>query len=294
MDKPRILIVEDDLDLSDMLGAYFRVQNYDVRTAAWGQDAIKISREEDLSLIMLDIRLPDINGYEVCRQLRQNRRTQDLPIIFLTEKRDRIDKLQGLELGVVDYITKPFDIQELRLRVRNAIQRASQQNMINPVTELPGSQILEERLAQIVYSEEPWSLLLLSIVGLGKLREVYGFVAADEMLRAVTLMIRSAIREYGNESDFVAHFGPEELVIITTSDKVGNIRTRVETRIRQSLMHFYRPKDETSDSQIDYLELKTGVLSQGSGMYGSVDELKDKLSATIAPPDENGEKTAQS
>ena len=103
-EKPKILIVEDDLDLSDMLGAYFRVQNYEVRTAAWGQEAIKISREEDLSLIMLDIRLPDINGYEVCRQLRQNRRTQDLPIIFLTEKRDRVDKLQGLELGVVDYI----------------------------------------------------------------------------------------------------------------------------------------------------------------------------------------------
>jgi len=291
MDKPRILIVEDDLDLSDMLGAYFRVQNYEVRTAAWGQEAIKISREEDLSLIMLDIRLPDINGYEVCRQLRQNRRTQDLPIIFLTEKRDRVDKLQGLELGVVDYITKPFDIQELRLRVRNAIQRASQQNMINPITELPGSQILEERLGQIIYSDESWSLLLLSIVGLGKLREAYGFVAADEMMRAITLMIRSAIREYGNEEDFVGHFGPEELVIITTTDKVSNIRNRIETRIRQSLTHFYRPKD--GDSHIDYLDLKTGVLNHGSGMYASVEELKEKLGATLAASNQNGEKTAQ-
>src|SRR5690348_8621761 len=118
-DKPRILIVEDDLDLSDMLDAYFRVQNYDVLTAAWGRDAIKIGAEETINLIMLDIRLPDINGYEVCRQLRTQRKTQDVPIIFLTEKRDRVDRLQGLELGVVDYITKPFDIQELRLRVRN-------------------------------------------------------------------------------------------------------------------------------------------------------------------------------
>ena len=92
-DKPRILIVEDDLDLSEMLDAYFRVQNYDVVTAAWGRDALKISRETDLNLIMLDIRLPDINGYEVCRQVRLQRKTQDVPIIFLTEKRDRIDKL---------------------------------------------------------------------------------------------------------------------------------------------------------------------------------------------------------
>ena len=133
-DKPRILIVEDDLDLSDMLDAYFRVQNYDVLTAAWGRDAVKIGAEETLNLIMLDIRLPDINGYEVCRQLRTQRKTQDVPIIFLTEKRDRVDRLQGLELGVVDYITKPFDIQELRLRVRNAINRAAQLATVNPVT----------------------------------------------------------------------------------------------------------------------------------------------------------------
>src|SRR5262245_61778176 len=135
MDKSRILIVEDDLDLSEMLNAYFRVQNYDVLTAAWGADALRISQEELVDLIVLDIRLPDIDGYEICRQLRAQRQTHDTPIIFLTEKRDRVDKLQGLELGVVDYITKPFDIQELRLRVRNAIQRASRQTLMNPVTD---------------------------------------------------------------------------------------------------------------------------------------------------------------
>ncbi|MBZ0302916.1 MAG: response regulator, partial [Anaerolineae bacterium] len=109
MDKPRILIVEDDLDLSDMLSGFFQVENYEVLTAAWGSDALRITSEEAVSLIMLDIRLPDIDGYEICRQLRSNRQTQDTPIIFLTEKRDRVDRLQGLELGVVDYITKPFD-----------------------------------------------------------------------------------------------------------------------------------------------------------------------------------------
>ena len=99
MDKPRILIVEDDLDLAEMLHSYFRVQNYDVLTAAWGEEALQISRENDVSLIVLDIRLPDIDGYEVCRQLRTQRRTQEIPIIFLTEKRDRIDRLEGLKFG---------------------------------------------------------------------------------------------------------------------------------------------------------------------------------------------------
>ncbi|RPI93720.1 MAG: DNA-binding response regulator, partial [Chloroflexi bacterium] len=136
-DKSHILIVEDDLDLSEMLNAYFRVQGYEVQTAAWGEDAVRLTLENPPDLVVLDIRLPDIDGYEVCRRIRTQRRTQTVPVIFLTEKRDRVDKLSGLELGVVDYITKPFDIQELRLRVRNAISRAIRPNVSNPVTDLP-------------------------------------------------------------------------------------------------------------------------------------------------------------
>ena len=274
-DKPQILIVEDDLDLSEMLDAYFRVQNYDVLTAAWGRDAIKISNEETLNLIMLDIRLPDISGYEVCRQLRTQRRTQDVPIIFLTEKRDRVDRLQGLELGVVDYITKPFDIQELRLRVRNAINRAAQQATVNPVTELPEVAVLDERLNGLIYGEQPWALLLLTLDGLGKLRELYGFVAADEMLRALTLMVRNAVREFGNDDDFIGHLGAEEVVILTTNDKVASIRSRIETRIRHSLTHFYRPRDLEEDA--DFLRLDIGMVDFQGGPFNDVETVKQKL-----------------
>jgi len=281
-DKPRILIVEDDLDLSEMLDAYFRVQNYDVFTAAWGRDALKISGEETLNLIMLDIRLPDINGYEVCRALRSQRRTQDIPIIFLTEKRDRVDRLQGLELGVVDYITKPFDIQELRLRVRNAIQRATQQATVNPVTELPEITVLDERLNALIYSEQPWAVLLLAIGGLDNLREQYGFVAADEMLRAVTLMVRNAVREFGNEDDFISHLGAEEVVIQTTSDKVDNTRNRIETRIRHSLTHFYRPKDLES-AETGFLRLDTSTVDHQMGPFKDIDALKVKLTGSVKP-----------
>ncbi len=199
-EKPHILIVEDDFDLLDMMEAYFRVQGYDVLTASWGRDGLKLSAEAALDLILLDIRLPDIDGYEVCRQLRLQRRTQDTPIIFLTEKRDRVDKLQGLELGVVDYITKPFDIQELRLRVRNTITRAAQMVMLNPVTELPEVAMLDERLTQALYTERSWALLLLSIGGLNTLRELYGFVAADEAAarhRADDAQRRDPVRRRG-------------------------------------------------------------------------------------------------
>ena len=281
-DKPRILIVEDDLDLSEMLDTYFRGQDYNILTATWGRDALRISAEEALSLIMLDIRLPDIDGYEVCRQLRTQRRTQDVPIIFLTEKSERVDRLQGLEMGVVDYITKPFDLQELSLRVRNAINRAAQLTTVNPVTELPEVAVLDERLNALVYSETPWALLLLNLGGLNQLRERYGFVAADEMLRAVTLMVRNTVREFGGDDDFISHLGAEEIVVLTTTDKLEAIRERIETRIRSSLSHFYRSKDlETPEA--DFLTLNTGVVDHQTQQFNDAETVRQALSATIAP-----------
>src|SRR5512142_2768175 len=87
--KPTILIVEDDLDISDMLNAYFRVQEYEVLTVNWGEGGVRAAQTSDPDLVILDIRLPDIDGFEVARRLRASRKTQELPIIFLTERRER-------------------------------------------------------------------------------------------------------------------------------------------------------------------------------------------------------------
>lgn len=283
VDKPKILIVEDDLDLAEMLNAYFRVQSYDVLTAAWGKDALEISAEHNLALVVLDIRLPDIDGYEVCRQLRLQRRTQDVPIIFLTEKRDRVDKLQGLELGVVDYITKPFDIQELRLRVRNAISRVARQTTTNPVTDLPENELVDEKLSELALSDTTWSMLLVSINGLGEFRETYGFVAADDVLRAVTLMIRNAVREHGRDEDFIGHIGPEDFIILSVPEKIPLIRERIESRIHQSREYFYPLKDRERAREgdaMDFLRLRSGVLESKSGPFENAEGLKTALYAT--------------
>lgn len=280
--KTKILIVEDDLDLSEMLSAYFKVQDYDVLTAAWGKEALDLAQSNNISLVMLDIRLPDIDGYEVCRQMRLQRKTQNVPIIFLTEKRDRVDKLQGLELGVVDYITKPFDVQELRLRARNAISRAGRQTSSNPVTELPESEQADQRLSELLTTDDPWAVLLIDIKGMSEFRERYGFVAADDVLRAITMMIRNAVREMGGNEDFVGHLAPEDFMVITTPEKVSTLRSRITTRINQSSEYFYPLRDrETTHHKpdVEYISLRSGVLQSGSGEYADLDALKAALLA---------------
>jgi PleD family two-component response regulator len=284
VDKPQILIVEDDLDLSEMLNAYFRVQNYEVLTAAWGEEALRISKDNNVELVVLDIRLPDIDGYEVCRRLRAQRSTQDTPIIFLTEKRDRVDKLQGLELGVVDYITKPFDIQELRLRVRNALNRVKRSAAMNPVTDLPEGELVQEKLLEMIGGDK-WAVLQISINSLGEFRELYGFVAADDVLRAVTLMVRNAVREHGNEDDFIGHLGAEDFIIITSPEKVKQIRERIETRINQSREYFYplRDRDKVKEAmEANHLRLSSGMVDHTVGStINDIDDLKAALLKSV-------------
>jgi DNA-binding response OmpR family regulator len=124
-DPCHILIVEDETSTAEMLKAYLSSLGYQVSHAGWGQDAVALATRIQPDLVVLDIHLPDIDGYEVCLRLRNQPRTENTPVIFLTERRERVDRLTGLELGAVDYITKPFDVQELRFRVRNALRRST-------------------------------------------------------------------------------------------------------------------------------------------------------------------------
>ncbi len=276
--KHTILIVEDDLDVAEMLDAYFRVQGYDVTTANWGEDAVEACRKKRPDLVIMDIRLPDIDGYEVARRIRGTRRTEDVPIIFLTEKRGRSDRLQGLELGADDYITKPFDIQELRLRVRNSLRRSTQGSISNPVTGLSEGAVVDERLAECLGNDD-WALVLVSLKNLDTFRETYGFVASDDVLRAVSLMVQNAVRNAGTPSDFVGHFSSTEFVVVTTPATIVALGERIKDRLEQSLDYFYPLKDRVEETKQpeERLALTMSGLLPKQGPFQDLNHLKKAL-----------------
>jgi len=276
-EKSTILIVEDDVDVAEMLTAYFRAQSYNVLAVNWGEDAVKSGRANHPDLVILDIRLPDIDGFEVARRLRTHQRTQDIPIIFLTEKRERSDRLQGLELGADDYITKPFDIQELRLRVRNSLRRSGQTSLNNPVTGLPEGALVDERLRECLTASE-WALLVVSIENLGGFREAYGFVASDDVQRAVSLMVHNAMRDMGGSSDFIGHLGSTEFLLVTQVSTLPALSERIRSRLEQSLDYFYPLRDRGAEVvSSGRLSVRMGSLTSADGRFSSVDELKKRL-----------------
>ena len=275
--KSKILIVEDDLDVAEMLNAYFRVQGYEVFTVNWGEDGVRAAQTVLPDLVILDIRLPDIDGYEVARRVRSDRRTHEIPIIFLTEKRERIDRLQGFEVGADDYITKPFDVQELRLRVRNALKRMSQGSLTNPVSGLPEGPLVEERLSEVIH-KSGWALLHISINHLDSFREAYGFVASDDVLRAISLMIHNTMKETGSTDDFLGHLSPTDFAVVVSPSNLEPFQERIRSRLEQSLDYFYPIKDrEQASKRQDRLSIQISEVPSVYGRYTSVDQLKKEL-----------------
>jgi GGDEF domain-containing protein len=174
----------------------------------------------------------------------------------------------------VDYITKPFDIQELRLRVRNALRRASLGTLINPITGLPTDSLIDERLT-VILRQGGWALLSVGIQGLRDFSDKYGFVASDDVLRAVALIIKNAAEESGHSDPFIGHLGEADFIVISTPAKVNVLREHIVSRLHQSIEYFYPITDlEETQEQPTKLSLGIGVVSPQDGPLNSPMDVK--------------------
>lgn len=254
MSKGRLLIVEDDFDISNMLRIYFDSQGYQTLVATKGQEALEMCRRNLPNLVILDIMLPDIDGYEVCRQLRGNLRTSHIPIIFLTQKGERSSQITGLELGADDYITKPFDLQLLLLRVEGALRRAGWLSLTSPVTGLPSSKLIEDQLRKVMRRQD-WSVLYMGINHIDDFNDTYGFVAGDDVLRFAAMLLVEVVDEVGAGSEFIGHIGGDDFIVVSTPEASPQIRTRLVQRFNEEVETFYNFKDR----ERGYIEVDDGA-----------------------------------
>ncbi len=242
-DVCHILIVEDEVSTAEMLTAYFSSLGYQVSHAGWGNDAVKMATRIQPDLVVLDIHLPDIDGYEVCARLRSQPRTEHTPVIFLTERRERIDRLTGLELGAVDYITKPFDVQELRFRVRNALRRSNRETLLHPITGLPTTLLIEEEVGRV--AKEP-RLAMIGVVinGMPEFSDAYGFLTHDDVLRAVALILRNTATESMGAELFVGQLDIYQYLIVAPAGQDAYVTIgRLDQRLKEAVSFFYPHRD---------------------------------------------------
>jgi PleD family two-component response regulator len=285
MGKSRLLVVEDDVDIGNMLKIYFSGMDFDVDVAVRGSDALEKTKQVLPHLIVLDIMLPDIDGYEVCRNLRTNMRTSHIPVIFLTQKDERSDKLQGLELGADDYITKPFDIEELKLRVQGAIRRSERESLTDPRSGLPAGRLIEEQLRRII-REKGWALIDARVNNFEPFKDVYGFVAGDDVLRFGAMLIGEVVDELGTTTDFIGHAGGDNFIIITQAEKAAAMKARLKERFNAEVQSHYNfmdrqqgfmqaPAADGTTSHVPFMTMSAGIVSPSAHSFADIREITE-------------------
>ena len=220
LSQQTVLIIDDDPIVVDIMETVF---DGDLRilTASNGREGILVACTENPDLILLDVRMPDMDGYETCRQLKAMAETADIPIIFLTARIETEDEFKGLELGAIDYIAKPIVPQIVRARIQNHLMLKRQRDQLANMSMIDGltgianrrrfDDHIEQELRRASRNKAPLSLLLLDIDDFKAYNDTYGHARGDDCLRTVAQEIKNFLRR---PSDLVARYGGEEFAVV--------------------------------------------------------------------------------
>ncbi|MDD5755447.1 MAG: diguanylate cyclase, partial [Methylococcales bacterium] len=215
----RLLIVDDDPINIRLLAHLF--EDYDVLFATTGKKALEIALHEQPDLILLDVMMPKMNGYEVCRRLKADSLTADIPVIFITAHSDVNEEIRGLEVGAADYISKPFCPGVVKIRVRNQIElkhareKLTRLAITDGLTGIANRRCFDEQLAhewhRATRTNQSLALAMIDVDWFKKYNDHYGHQAGDDCLRQVAMVLTHSAKR---DSDFVARYGGEEFALI--------------------------------------------------------------------------------
>lgn len=219
--KPTILVV-DDMTTTLLLIHDLLKDTYEVKIAKSGTKALEILESpNDIDLILLDIEMPDMNGYDVCKRIKNNETIKNIPIIFITGRTSQEDEEYGLNLGAIDYITKPFNKAIVKLRIKNYLDLKIKNDMLEKLSMYDGltnirnrrffDETFEKTFNEIKRDKKSLAVLMIDIDFFKPYNDNYGHGQGDETLRKVAKALEKTIKR---ASDFVARYGGEEFVIL--------------------------------------------------------------------------------
>ena len=272
--KNTLLIVDDDKSNLMMLSHILQTE-YNIRVASDGKTAITIAENYSPDLILLDIVMPGMDGYQVFTALQNLDKTAAVPVIFITGLNDSNAEKKGLELGAVDYISKPFDDMIVKLRVHNQIQIINQLrtiehlSMMDQLTEIPNRRNFDNRLhlewGRAIRENVSISLLMIDIDHFKKYNDTYGHQQGDKALCMVAQILTQTLKR---TSDFAARWGGEEFVVLMpNSDSFGGLE--IGEQIRENVQEADLPCDNGSLTRVT---VSIGVNTHKPALSCSINE----------------------
>jgi diguanylate cyclase (GGDEF)-like protein len=238
-----ILVVDDDPDIARFVEVNLRSVGYDVLVASDGEEALSRAEEVRPDLVLLDVMMPRVDGFEVAQRLRRNPRTANTSIIMLTAKALSSDKVLGLTSGADDYIIKPFDPIELLARVKTTLRRARDMRSLSPLTGLPGNIRIQDEIQRNIDEDIPFSVLYCDLDHFKAYNDHYGFVKGDRVIQATARILQEAVEEYARAEGFVGHVGGDDFVVVLPPDVADVAAARICERFDQEISSFYDRED---------------------------------------------------
>jgi diguanylate cyclase (GGDEF)-like protein len=253
-----ILVVDDDPDIARFVEVNLRSAGYDVAVAGDGEEALERAAELRPDLVLLDVMMPRIDGFEVAQRLRKSPQTANASIIMLTAKALSADKVTGLQAGADDYIIKPFDPIELLARVKGTLRRAKEMRNLSPLTGLPGNIRIQEEIERQVREGREFSVLYADLDNFKAYNDQKGFVRGDRLIQATSRIIQDAVAEFSGSEGFVGHVGGDDFVAVVGPDESEEVAKRICEAFDEARSEFYEAED--ADRGFVRVEDRKGVM----------------------------------
>jgi diguanylate cyclase (GGDEF)-like protein len=222
----KVLIADDDPEILELLRFALESETYQVIAAANGEEAFELVKSEHPDIVVLDVNMPKMTGYETLDSIRNNPATCLVPVIMLTSLSKTKDKLTGIKLGADEYLSKPFEVMELVGRIEGLLRRTRESFAANPLTGLPGNVSIEKEIRKRLETKRDFAVVYCDVDNFKSFNDKYGFERGDGAIRLTATVLNEAVSVEGNENDFLGHIGGDDFVVITTIDKALLINER--------------------------------------------------------------------
>lgn len=238
-----VLVADDDPHVRQLLELVLSDDGYEVISASNGHELVRMAQEHTPGLMLVDLMMPQMDGFEAIRQMRNDSRTAHIPMLILTARSLTGDVVTGFETGADDYIAKPFNISELLARVKSHLRRAAQRPVLNPLTGLPSGVLLSQELRRRLAQQSAFALLYADLDNFKVFNDTYGFSRGDRAILLVAGIIQRVIAAHGNADDFIGHIGGDDFAVLTTPDRSKVLCHAIIDAFDDEIRGLYSPED---------------------------------------------------
>jgi diguanylate cyclase (GGDEF)-like protein len=286
----KLVIAEDDDSIAHLVAASLGDVGFLCLRARDGEEAVNLVRTELPDLLVLDLMMPKMDGLQVCTRIKADVVLSRIPILMLTSLAGVDDKVAGLEAGADDYLPKPFDLRELVARVKALIRQSRRERDRNPVTNLPSSQAIEEKIEQLFRSKQPFTVLYIDIENFRSFADQYGYRKANEVMARTGDLILAQVRSLSDPPAFVGHVGGDDFIVLSESHHAEVLREEIEKKFMDLVDSFYNEEDrkrgylsitdEISEiRRVQFMTPSIAMIEVSPGQFKSTENLAAEITA---------------